>query len=495
MPQQNNTITDPTSNQLAALRQVTTAEPAPTIKIRIMTTNGSTIISVLPDSGADISAAEPQLLTLLDEHPLNLLPSLVSPHTASGHKMTPIGKLPTTLSLQDRQHCEDMHIFQEVSGVMISWKACKALGILPPSYPTPFSTVPISVKPDKQTATTTVSVNTATIGTSSSVTEQLMAAFPTVFDGQIRVMQGEEFHIEIDDTAKPFCVHTPRTIPFAYQDKLQAELNLLESQHIITAVTEATTWCAPIVVILKKNSVKIRMCVDLSHLNRFIIRERYQSPTPVEAVADIAASDAKIFTVLDALKGYHQCPLDQVSQSLTTFIMLFGWYKYLRAPYGISSISEHYNRRMTDAFRGLTGFRRIVDDFVIYDSNISDHENHVKQFLQCSADCNISLNTDKCQFFKRQVIFAGFQLSADGYQVDPSITAAITAYPSPTNCLELRSFIGLVNQLSTNTNTLATLLSQTIAKHQKRIPVVHHPRRSPKPGQEVTDHFPAAILL
>ena len=198
-----------------------------------------------------------------------------------------------------------------------------------------------------------------------------------------------------------------------------------------------------------------RMCVDLSHLNRFVIRERYQGPTPAQAVANIATSDAKIFTVLDTLKGYHQCP---VSQSLTTFITPFGQYKYLHAPYGISSISEHYNRRMTDAFRGLSGFRRIVDDFVIYDSNVSDHESYVKQFLQRCADCNISLNTEKCQFFQRQVTFAGFQLSADGYQVDPSITAAITAYPSPTNRSELRSFIGLVNQLSRSTNTLATLL-------------------------------------
>lgn len=41
---QDNTSTDPTPNQLAALRQVTTAEPAPTIKIRIMTTNGSTVM-------------------------------------------------------------------------------------------------------------------------------------------------------------------------------------------------------------------------------------------------------------------------------------------------------------------------------------------------------------------------------------------------------------------------------------------------------------------
>jgi len=92
---------------------------------------------VLPDSGADISAAGPQLLTLLDEHHLNLLPSLMSPQTVSGHKMAPIGKFPTTLSLHGRQHCEEMHIFPDVTGVMISWKACKALGILPACYPIP----------------------------------------------------------------------------------------------------------------------------------------------------------------------------------------------------------------------------------------------------------------------------------------------------------------------------------------------------------------------
>ena len=75
-------------------------------------------------------------------------------------------------------------------------------------------------------------------------------------------------------------------------------------------VTEATEWCASIVVTPKKNCDRIRMCVDLSQLNKHVVHEHYQSPTPAQAVADIAASEAKIFTVLNALKGYHQCPLD-----------------------------------------------------------------------------------------------------------------------------------------------------------------------------------------
>ena len=35
------------------------------------------------------------------------------------------------------------------------------------------------------------------------------------------------------------------------------------------------------------------MCVDLSHLNKHILCERYQSPTPAQAVADIGAREVQ----------------------------------------------------------------------------------------------------------------------------------------------------------------------------------------------------------
>ena len=159
--------------------------------------------------------------------------------------------------------------------------------------------------------------------------------FPSVFDGQVRVMDGERFHIALAENAIPFCVKTPRTVPFAYREKLKAELELLEQQGIIAPVTEPTRWCAPIVVTPKKGTDRIRMYVDLSKLNRFVLRERYQSPAPAEAVADIAANEAKYFTIIDAANGYHQCPLAEESQELATLITPFGRFKYLRAPYGL----------------------------------------------------------------------------------------------------------------------------------------------------------------
>ena len=452
------TLTVHTDPLLSTMPHVATAkvanrptfDPAPTISVHMSSLNGQASVHALPDSGADISVAGKPLLEHLHEHPDNLLPSDVTPRAVNGTTMRPIGKLPVTLSLGTWEYTDDFHIYPEVTATLLSWKAAKGLQILPEHYPNP---LPAPSPPC--VAVTNTSITNASRTTSP---QAVMMEYPSVFDGHIKTMEGEKFRIVLTDDAKPFCVHTPRAIPFAFRDKLKAELDLLQAQGIIAPVTEPTEWCAPIVVTPKKDTDKIRLCVDLSRLNRYVKRERYQSSTPAQAVADIAAENAKVFTKLDALKGYHQCPLDEDSQRLTTFITPFGRFKYLRAPYGISSISEHYNRRMDEAFAGLTSYRRIVDDVVIYDSDATRHADHVRQFLQRCKERKITLNTDKWQFAQTHVTFAGFRLSADGYRIDQSITDAISKFPTPTNRTDLRAFFGLANQLSASTATLAGLL-------------------------------------
>ena len=178
--------------------------------------------------------------------------------------------------------------------------------------------------------------STKATGNCNNTGEQLSGEFPSVFNGQISAMEGELFTISLMDDAQPFSVKAPRSIPFAYREKLHQELDSLQQQDIIALVTQPTEWCVPIVVTPKKGTDDIRLCVDLSKLNRYVRRERYQSPTPAEAVADIVASEAQVFTVLDAKKGHHQCLMDEQSQLLTTFLTPFGRFKYKRAPYGLS---------------------------------------------------------------------------------------------------------------------------------------------------------------
>ena len=337
------------------------ATPAPTVNMQVSTHHGQASLDILPDSGAEISAAGPQFVQALGEYMDNLAPSNICPRAVNGSILYPVGKLPhVAFCVNGRTVHDDVHIYDSIAGALISWATAKQLGILPECYP----------EPARQIHAMHTHHNTSN---PLPTADQIMAEFPSVFDGQVRTMPGEQFHISLTEDARPFCVTTPRSIPFAYREKLKQEIDLLVDQGIITPVTEPTDWCAPIVVAPKKGTDHIRMCVDLSKLNRFVRQERYPSVTPAEAVTDLHQSQAKFFTVFDALKGYHQYPLDEESQKLTTFITPFGRFKYLRAPYGISSISEHYNRRMDEAFAGIQGIRKIVDDVVVFDKDEQQH--------------------------------------------------------------------------------------------------------------------------
>lgn len=101
--------------------------------------------------------------------------------------------------------------------------------------------------------------------------------------------------------------------------------------------------------------------------------------------------------MFDALKGYHQCPLAEDSQLLMTFTTPFGRFAFCRMPYRVTSISEHYNRRMDEAFEGMSGFRKVVDDVIIFRCTRSEHLQHVREFLSRCQGRGISLNRDKLQ--------------------------------------------------------------------------------------------------
>ena len=145
------------------------------------------------------------------------------------------------------------------------------------------------------------------------------------------------------------------------------------------------------------------LCIDFCLLNKFVKSEHYQITSPVTAVTDIEASQANIFTTLNVSKGYHQCPLDVESQELTTFITPHGLFQFLRAPYGISSISEHYNRHTAEVFKGLPGYRRIVSDVVIYSDADTSHADHVHKFLQRCAEWKLLLNPESLNMAKSRL--------------------------------------------------------------------------------------------
>ena len=127
----------------------------------------------------------------------------------------------------------------------------------------------------------------------------ILQKFPAAFQGLGNL--GEEFEIYLKPDAKPYSLYTPRHVPLPLRQKVQEELNRMETIGVISKVDKPTPWCAGMVVVLKKGG-DIRICVDLKPLNESVLREVHPLPKVDETLAQI--SGATVFTKLDANSGF-----------------------------------------------------------------------------------------------------------------------------------------------------------------------------------------------
>ena len=143
---------------------------------------------------------------------------------------------------------------------------------------------------------------------------------------------------------------SPRNISLPLRDKVQETLNQMEAQGVISKVQQPTPWCAGMVVV-KKKSDGVRICIDLKPMNKCVIREHHLLPRVDDTLAQLTG--AAIFSKLDTNSGFWQIPLSEESKLLTTFITPFGRYCYNKLPFGITSAPEHFQRRMNSLLECL----------------------------------------------------------------------------------------------------------------------------------------------
>ena len=105
--------------------------------------------------------------------------------------------------------------------------------------------------------------------------EIVLDKYSDVFDG-IGQLPGEcEIYLKSDSVP---VVHPPRRVPIAIRDKLKAELEHMEREHVIKKVTKPTDWVNSLVTVEKPNG-SIRICLDPKDLNDAIKRPHYPNKT------------------------------------------------------------------------------------------------------------------------------------------------------------------------------------------------------------------------
>lgn len=124
-----------------------------------------------------------------------------------------------------------------------------------------------------------------------------------VEDSVLPKIKGITVDIPLKSNVKPV-IQPYRRIPVPVEKAVDEKIESLLNQGIIEKVTGPSRWISPLVIVPRKNSDEIRICVDMRRANEAIERENHPLPTFEEFLPHLAK--AKLFSKIDIRNAFHQ---------------------------------------------------------------------------------------------------------------------------------------------------------------------------------------------
>jgi hypothetical protein len=136
--------------------------------------------------------------------------------------------------------------------------------------------------------------------------------------------------IPLVEGAKPFRQKLRHINP-KLAGQIQKELQKMVDAGIIAPI-RYSSWMSNLVVVRKKTS-DIRLCVDFGNLNQLSLKDNYPLPNMEHLLQRVTG--AKMMSMLDGFSRYNQVLLKREDQLKTTFTMPWGTFMYLRMSVGL----------------------------------------------------------------------------------------------------------------------------------------------------------------
>ena len=203
-----------------------------------------------------------------------------------------------------------------------------------------------------------------------------------------------------------------------------------------------------------------RMCVSYRKLNTVTLPFEYPIPRCDDALDDFGDGFGRLwFISIDARQGYHQIVVKKADRPKTAF---FGpdhkKYCFKVMPFGPKNAPAAYTAMLRtmqvewdELFDELypnsahKGCRVIIDDVLLFSSDIQTLLNYLDCVLQVLVKYRVSLKLPKCDFLKNRFEYVGHDITADGNCPAESKFNLITDWTLPSTGQGLRSFVSLCN--------------------------------------------------
>ena len=209
-------------------------------------------------------------------------------------------------------------------------------------------------------------------------------------------------------TDKPvYLLH--HTIPVQLQAEVRKCLDTWLKQGIIRPLR--SPFMSQVVIVRKKTG-EIHLCVDFCALNAVMIQDSFPLPRIEEALQAVKA--AVWFTSFDLAQGYLQMVMSEDDIHKTTFCAgSSGLYKFTHMPFGLSNAGASFCQLMETCLGDQQYLTLLfyLNDICIFNSSINEMLDRIGLVFQCLKGFNLKIKPKKSYFFQSNVLFLGNILS------------------------------------------------------------------------------------
>ncbi|KAE8185900.1 hypothetical protein CF335_g7597 [Tilletia laevis] len=196
-------------------------------------------------------------------------------------------------------------------------------------------------------------------------------------------------------------------------------------------------------VVMVRQQGKWRLCVDYRKRNADTIPDRYPLPT-IDSIFQTLCGK-KVFSSLDAIRGYHQLGVKEDDRWKTAFVCHKGLFQYKTVPFGLRNAPAVFQRLMDKVLGPLRWNQAVVyiDDAVVATDTMAEHIQALDTLLQSATDVGLKFSPAKCTFGVPSLTLLGRKVSGAGVAIWEDRAQAIATLARPTTLQEMYHTLGL----------------------------------------------------
>jgi ribonuclease HI len=301
--------------------------------------------------------------------------------------------------------------------------------------------------------------------------------------------------IEVEPGTRPIAEKPRRIKSHLLPQVYELLKKLLEAMLIEYSDSE---WASPIVIVMKKNGVDIRLCIDYRRVNQLIKLLNYPLPLIDELLSNFEA--AMWFLSLDMASGFWAVLMTERAKQISAFVCPLGHFQWIRMPFGLKNAPLIYPKMIDNA---LWGYVRLpphleaevepevmkalglevvsepaatqselenanktvfelnipaprcmgpvlqrssyIDDIAYGAPTLDELLDVLDKLLYRLRYWRISVSLPKSAFGKKSIRYLSHEVNEAGIIATPKIVKALRDMPFPTSLRGVQSFLGSLN--------------------------------------------------